>query len=164
MMGYSVAFLLEEKNSISADTDFILRDPYSKDIVIKVPVSVPYQTSWQSPEPAEGRIEHEGEFYQMVTKQLINDTLYVHCSFDQSARDQFLNLVSKINDQVAGDHDDGQKQNPSSILKSFLKEYMSNDRRHTFYVFEWSDNQFNYSLAQRFALESTLSISSPPPD
>ena len=166
MVGYSVVYLLEEKHSISeGGFDFVERSPESRDIVIKVPVSVPYQTSWDSPEPAEGQIEHQGEFYQMVTRQLINDTLYVHCEFDQNARDQFMNLVSRITDEVTGNASESQKQSHSTVLKSFLKEYMSTSRKHVFYVLEWSPSVSNEKqIVNTTLLESYLSIPSPPPD
>ena len=165
MVGYSIVYLLEEKQSISnGGINYIERNPGSRDIVIKVPVAVPYQTSWDAPEPAEGQIEHEGEFYQMVTRQLINDTLYVHCEFDQNARDQFMNLVSKVNEQVTGNTSESQKQSPSTILKSFLKEYMSIRKQHIFYVFEWSPPLFYQQATAVSLLETYLSIPSPPPD
>jgi len=165
MVGYSIVYLLEEKQSISnGGINYIERNPGSRDIVIKVPVAVPYQTSWDAPEPAEGQIEHEGEFYQMVTRQLINDTLYVHCEFDQNARDQFMNLVSKVNEQVTGNTSESQKQSPSTILKSFLKEYMSVRKQHIFYVFEWPSPILYQQAATVSLLETYLSIPSPPPD
>lgn len=165
-MGYSVVYLFEEKYAISAgNEDYIERHPYSKDIVIKVPVSIPYQTNWDNPEPAEGKIQHGGEYYQMKSKQLINDTMYVHCEFDQNARDRFMTLVSHINDEIAGSNADTHKKLPSTILKSFLKDYMTSTRKHIFYVMEWSApaavvaDQYHFT-----AQKSSLSIPSPPPD
>ena len=163
MVGYSIAYLLEEKNSIG-NAKYVARHPYSKDIVLKLPVDVPYQTSWDVPEPAEGKIEHEGEFYQMVSRQLINDTMYVHCEYDQNSRERFMDLVSNINDQVTGNTADSQKDAPSTVLKSFLKEYMTTQKRHVFYVLEWSCNQVAYTAPKRILLESHLSIPSPPPN
>ncbi len=69
MMGYSVVYLLEDKYAVSTGNEgFIERQEYSKDIVIKVPVSLPYQTNWDNPEPAEGKIQHDGEYYQMKSQ------------------------------------------------------------------------------------------------
>ena len=163
MVGYSIAYLLEEKNSIG-NANYIERHPYSKDIVLKLPVDVPYQTSWDAPEPAEGKIEHEGEFYQMVSRQLINDTMYVHCEYDQNSRERFMDLVSNINDQVTGNTAESQKETPSTVLKSFLKEYMTTQKKHVFYVLEWSCNEVAYPAPANILLESHLSIPSPPPN
>jgi len=166
MIGYSVVYLLEEKYTVSAgNNDFIEKQISSKDILIKIPVSIPYQTSWDNPEPAEGKIEHEGEFYQMKTRQLINDTMYVHCEFDQNARDRFVTLASHINDEISGVTADSRKKSPSTLLKSFLKDYMSSSRKHVFYVMEWAEQVANpVDCNNSSSFQAFLSIPSPPPD
>jgi hypothetical protein len=166
MMGYSVVYLLEDKYAVSAGNEnFIERRAFSRDIVIKVPVSLPYQTNWDNPEPAEGKIQHEGEYYQMKSRQLMNDTMYVHCEYDQNARDRFMSLVSHINDEVSGITSDTEKKSPSTILKSFLKEYMTSSRKHVFYVLEWSEKPvYTASYQDKAPLRVLLSIPSPPPD
>lgn len=167
MVGYSIVYLSEERYTIaSASKDLVEQAAGSADIVIKVPVAVPYQNNWDAPEPVQGQIEHEGQFYQMKSQQLLNDTLYVHCEFDQNARDRFSDLVSKINDQVTGQASGPQKDAHSSILKNFLKEYMTAGRQHTFYVLEWEPSS---DMALQFPVRSILperysSIPSPPPD
>ena len=166
MIGYSVVYLLEERNSISnqGENHWIEKSTISKNIIIKVPVSVPYQTNWDAPEPVEGQIEHEGQFYKMVTQQLINDTLYVHCEFDQNARDQFMDLALKINDQVNGNDSESQKQSHATILKSFLKEYMATSGKHVFYILEWSPSVSYEQIYNAMLSEACLSIPSPPPN
>ncbi len=167
MVGYSIVYLSEERYTISAaGKDLVEQAAGSADIVIKVPVAVPYQTSWDAPEAVQGQIEHEGQFYQMKSQQLINDTLYVHCEFDQNARDRFSDLVSKINDQVTGQATGSQNDAHSNVLKHFLKEYMTAGRQHVFYVLEWEPSKY---LAPQFSVRSILperysSIPSPPPD
>ncbi len=166
MIGYSVVYLLEEKYAISdsGSHHYIEKNTASRDIVIKVPVTVPYQTNWDAPEPVEGQIEHQGQFYKMVTQQLINDTLYVHCEYDQNARDQFMDLASKINDQVGGNDSESHNQSHAKILKSFLKEYMATTGKHIFYIFEWPASVSYEQIYNAMFTESHLSIPSPPPD
>jgi hypothetical protein len=166
MIGYSLVYLSEERVTVSAKgKDFVQQSAGSADIVIKVPVAVPYQNNWDAPEPVAGQIEHEGQFYQMKSQQLINDTLYVHCQVDQNARDRFSELVSKINDQVTGESADSQKGHHSHILKNFLKEYMNQDRKHIFYVLEWTpaQNSFHPSITSVLP-ERHFKIPSPPPN
>ncbi|WP_439558867.1 hypothetical protein [Dyadobacter sp.] len=165
MVGYSIVYLLEERHEIGAvNTDLIQQSASSADIVIKVPVAVPYQTNWETPESVEGQIRHEGRFYQMKSQQLLNDTMYVHCELDQTARDRFTDLVSKINDQVTGQSDNAKDQH-SSILKNFLKEYMGQDRKHVFYVLEWTPSHLIISSSTpAFTTERHASIPAPPPD
>jgi hypothetical protein len=164
MVGYSVVYLLEETPVVtSRHDDFLEKDAFSSDIVIKVPVSVPYQVSWENAEPAEGKIRHEGEHYRMKSRQLINDTMYVHCEFDQNARDRYTSLVSRIQDEIAGSN--AQKGSRSTILKNFLKEFLALGRKHTFYVLEWI--QQHEALAGKNQLlvpGCTAQVPSPPPD
>jgi hypothetical protein len=167
MVGYSIVYLSEERYTIASESKGLVEQAAgSADIVIKVPVAVPYQNNWDAPEPVQGQIEHEGQFYQMKSRQLINDTLYVHCEFDQNARDRFSDLVSNINDQVTGQASGPQKDAHSNTLKNFLKEYMTAGRQHTFYVLEWEPSK---DRTPQFPVRSVLperysSIPSPPPD
>ncbi|KAA6436741.1 hypothetical protein FEM33_21640 [Dyadobacter flavalbus] len=166
MVGYSIVYLSEERHVISnAGKDLVQQSVASENIIIKVPVSVPYQNNWDAPEPAEGQIEHEGRFYQMKSQQLINDTLYVQCKFDQNARDRFTDLVSKINDQVTGTAAGSRNDQHAHVLKNFLKEYMVSGRMHTFYVLEWTEsNNCSYNHSHSFLPERHSVIPSPPPD
>jgi hypothetical protein len=166
MIGYSIVYLSEEKLTVSAvGNDYIQQSSGSEDIVIKVPVAVPYQNDWDAPQPAEGLIEHQGKFYQIKSKQLINDTLIVHCQFDQGARERFSDLASKINDQVTGTSTNPEKGSHSLTLKNFLKEYMAQDRKHVFYVLEWTVAQdFTFPSVNSVLPETHTAIPSPPPN
>ena len=166
MVGYSIVYLSEETHTVSErGKELIQHAGNSGNIVIKVPVAVPYQTNWDAPEQVEGQILHEGRYYQMKSRQLINDTLYVQCEYDQGARERFTDLASKINDQVTGNVPNPQKGQHSTILKNFVKEYMSQDRKHVFYILEWAPAQTIAVAALQFELsERQFTIPSPPPD
>ncbi|MBE9461566.1 hypothetical protein ACFP1I_02210 [Dyadobacter subterraneus] len=139
-VGYSVVYLCESNHTISSKKqNYIETNAYSQDIVIKIPVPLPYQTNWKSSETVEGVIQHNGNYYQIKTRQLINDTLYVHCELDQNARERFSSLVSNIINEVRGMPSDPHKTSHATILKNFVKEYLSLDRKHTFYLLEWSE-------------------------
>ena len=165
MIGYSVVYMFEDRNMVGNHAkDLVEQQAGSENITIKVPVAVPYQNNWDAPEPVEGKLEFDGQFYQMKSRQLVNDTLYVKCEFDQNARDRFMELVAKINDQVTS-HSKSEKQVPSSVLKSFLKEYMSPDRRYTFYLLEWVDSIQSHMPQSNAPLpEQYQTIPSPPPN
>lgn len=162
MMGYSVVYLLEEKYvSTAAHPQYIEQNSFSKDIVVKVPVSLPYQVSWSHPEPSEGKIEHNGEYYQIRTKQLVNDTMYVYCEFDQNARDRFTALADHIQEEMAVP----QQKSPSKLLKNLMKEFMASHKKHVFFVLEWIEttpsatDQYSAPVSQ-----TDLNATAPPPD
>ncbi len=161
-MGYSITYLFEEHNAVRINgTENIERHPYSKDIVIKLPAAVPVQNDLQ---PTDGKIEHNGEFYQMVSKQVINDTIYIHCEFDQNARERFMELLSRVNEQFSGADSDARKQAPSSVLKSLMKEYMTTQKKHVFYMLNWSSSKVTYFVPSYTILEAYHNIPSPPPN
>ncbi|TLV03387.1 hypothetical protein [Dyadobacter luticola] len=164
MIGYPVAYLLEGGHATSGkSSEYVERQAFSEDIVIKVPVSLPYQVSWDNPEPAEGKIRHEGGHYRMKTRQLVNDTMYVHCEIDQNARDRYTMLVSKIQDEIGGGKP--HKNTPSKVLKNFLKEFLSLDRKHVFYVLEWTPPHLPVADQYQFAQSAAIiHVPSPPPN
>lgn len=166
MVGYSIAYLLEHSQTTRiVGRDFIRHSAGAEDVVIRVPVAVPYQNDWDAPQPAEGQIEHEGKFYQMKSMQLLSDTLIVHCEYDQGTRERFSALASKINDQITGTNSLPEKGPHTVILKKFLKEYMARDHRHVFYVFEWTVSRNPNFPPVCFALsEANTTIPLPPPD
>lgn len=162
MMGYAVVYLLEERYvPTAASPQYIEQSSFSRDIVVKVPVSLPYQVSWNHPEPSEGKIEHNGEYYQIRTKQLVNDTMYVYCEFDQNARDRYMALVDHIQDEMATP----QQKSPSKLLKNFMKEFMASHKKHIFFVMEWTEttpsatDQYSAPVSQ-----TDLNTPAPPPD
>ena len=162
MMGYSVLYLWEEQYVPHATgPEHIEHTAFSRDIVVKVPVSLPYQTSWSVPEPSEGKIRHDGEYYQIRTKQLMNDTLYVYCEYDQNARDRYMELVDHIQDET----ESPAPKSHAKLLKSFLKEFMSSPQKHVFFVMEWIEttpsatDQYDCPVS-----ETWLHSSTPPPD
>lgn len=167
MMGYSVVYLCEEHYVPTATSpDHIERSAYSRDIVVKVPVSLPYQTDWSVPEPSEGKIRHEGEYYQIRTKQLLNDTLYVYCEYDQNARDRFMALVDHIQDETVSTPPESQApKSHAKLLKSFLKEFMTSPQKHVFFVMEWIET--TPSATDQYyspVFETCRNIPTPPPD
>lgn len=172
MMGYSVLYLCEEQYvPTAAGSNHIERNAYSRDIVVKVPVSVPYQTDWSVPEPFEGKIRHEGEYYQIRTRQLLNDTLYVYCEYDQNARDRFMELVDHIQDETGfqspGSPAPGSPapESHAKLLKSFLKEFMASSQKHVFFVMEWIET--TPSATDQYycpVSETCRKTPTPPPD
>lgn len=46
---------------------------------LKIPVHLPYQTSWTSFQRFDGEIELNGTTYKYVKRKLFNDTLYLMC-------------------------------------------------------------------------------------
>ncbi|WP_159469995.1 hypothetical protein [Dyadobacter sp. 3J3] len=165
-VGYSVVYLCESRYTVSSEKhNYIETNAYSQDIVIKIAVSLPYQTDWKVPETTEGMLQHNGNYYQMKTRQLIHDTLYVHCEFDQNARERFSSLVSNIMNEVGGVPSDSHKTSHATVLKNFVKEYMASERKHIFYILEWSETAVSVKDQYTYHASKTYHrILSPPPE
>ncbi|MBE9463054.1 hypothetical protein ACFP1I_27225 [Dyadobacter subterraneus] len=157
MMGFSVYNLLEKD-----DNDALKSELANCDLLLKFPLTLPYLGEWESSMPSNEELLKGNEYYKIVSKQIVNDTLYVQCEFSQTSRERFWCMVSTFEDH-AKTNSDSHKGATGTILKNFLKEYMAIGRKHTFYIFEWSTPvTFDYTPYCPVIPES--SIPSPPPD
>ena len=156
-LGFSIYNIWEADNPSSSGTS-----PGTEDIVLKFPLQLPYLTDWHSAEPSDEEILRGNEYYKVMSKQIVNDTLYVHCQFSQTSRERFWTLVSTFEDSLKTDNH-SHKSDSVNLLKNFLKEYMAIGRKHIFYFFEWSEpTRFEYIASS--VISPPGSIQSPPPD
>lgn len=164
MMGFSLVYWIEECTSYDGKSELNLQMPTTNGefIVIKIPIMIPYQTDWQVAEPAEGRLRRGDDFYQIVEQQLMNDTLHVKCKLDVSARDRYLDLVSHVDKHVKNATTDGKAKTPH-LLKSFLKDYLTFNRRHLFFIMDWISAHAGFNSISFHLPSLFLRIASPPP-
>jgi hypothetical protein len=164
MMGFSLVYWIEECASYGEKSESNLVKPTASGefIVIKIPIMIPYQTDWQVAEPAEGRLRRGDDFYQIVEQQLMNDTLYVKCKLDISARDRYLDLVSHVDKHVKNSTTDGKSKAPH-LLKSFLKDYLTFNRKHLFFIMDWISARAGFNSISLHLPSFFLHIASPPP-
>lgn len=158
MIGFSVYNITgngEQRNVSLSETN--------PDFILKIPVTLPYATNWESDEPAEGELIHDADYYDITAKQMMNDTLFVKCRYKENARDRFWNLVSTFDDQMKSSK--GSSKNQSSfLLKNLVKEYMASRRKLTFYILEWKvPAAYQTDVTPHSALPE-YSVSVPPPD
>jgi hypothetical protein len=94
-------------------------------IEIKVPLNLPYQTSWSAFERYDGEVEMNGILYKYVKRKLANDTLILLCIPNQqkmdlqTARDDFFkntNGLSQNNSKKSGNSNTGS-------CKKLMSEY-----------------------------------------
>jgi hypothetical protein len=163
IMGFPLVYWLEEY--LSGQGSFAVPSgPLAPEqmLILKIPIMVPYQTDWQVAEPAEGRLRRGDDFYQIVEQQLKNDTLYVKCKLDLSARDRYLELVTHVDKHVKGGFPDGKSKTPQ-VLKNFLKEYLTFNRKHWFIVLDWLVPLSTFETVVPKFPSLFLQVASPPP-
>ncbi|HEY9341006.1 MAG TPA: hypothetical protein VIQ23_05465 [Hanamia sp.] len=100
-------------------------------VELKVPLNLPYQTSWAAFQRCDGEIQIDGILYKYVKQKVANDTLYLMCIPNTKK----MHLETARNDLFAkangiAQHDNSQKsdkaagpQNPQSVYDDFSFVY-----------------------------------------
>ncbi|MCE6990168.1 hypothetical protein [Dyadobacter sp. CY323] len=163
IMGFPLVYWIEEYCAMEESAGFSAVPLAAKSmLILKIPIMIPYQTDWQVAEPAEGRLRRGDDFYQIVEQQLRNDTLYVKCKLDIDAKDRYLDLVSHVDKHVKGGVTDGKGKSPQ-FLKNFLKDYVTFNRNHWFFVIDWIGATPGFKGIILTFSSLFLHIASPPP-
>ncbi|WP_162794057.1 hypothetical protein [Runella rosea] len=163
MVGYSVVYWLGGNVALEApqnESEMPFRQEY---ITVKVPVSLPYQTNWTTPQPVQGKLQVGNEFYEMVEQIMLNDTLYITCKPDRDARANFFALAEHINKHIHDHATDGPKPS-KSMANQLLKEYVSFQQLHVFYVVEWLSDAAPLQKNTLSLLFRAHCVVSPPPE
>lgn len=100
------------------------QDDYSNDdeVLIKVPLTLPYAADAPEYTRVDGQFEHQGEVYRLVKQRYASDTLFIVCVKD--------NATKEIN-QALVDYVKSYSDNPSSekgstkTLQTFSKDFIS---------------------------------------
>src|SRR5450432_1602469 len=71
-------------------------------VELKIPIHLPYQTSWSSYQRFNGEIEINGILYKYVKRKVANDTLFLICIANtkkmhlQTAKDDFFKISNDL--------------------------------------------------------------------
>ena len=93
---------------------------------LKIPVDLPYQTSWASYERYDGEITVNGTSYKYVKRKLSNDTLYLMCITNtkkmrlETAKNDFFKVT---NDLSQNDNSKKSDNSKSITFKNLQGEY-----------------------------------------
>jgi hypothetical protein len=105
-------------------------------IEFKIPLHLPYQTSWTSYQRYDGEITLNGTIYKYVKRKLSNDTLYLMClpnSNKMRLETAKINFFKNSNDLAQNDNSNETSQSVSKNLQSV-----------------YDDSVFNFSLISLF--------------
>lgn len=153
MVGYSIYNLWNASSKTTHADEFTSGDF----VIIKVPATASYLASSQSAQDSKDEIFHENNYYHVVDRHIASDTLYLHCEFNQNARERFWNLVNSL------DLDTKNQSNiPNLLFKNILKEYLSISKRHYFFLIEWCIPAV-YQYQEAVVTEPFQAITNPPP-
>ena len=158
MMGFSIYNIAGHD-----DQEKVPLNETVQEFLLKIPISLPYAAEWQTQEPAEGELMQGADYYDIVSRKMLNDTLFVKCRYKENARDRFWNLVSTFEDQVKSSKESQKNQN-NSLLKNLLKEYMANGRKLTFFILDWAFPATYKTFVAHATALSEYGVTVPPPD
>jgi hypothetical protein len=160
ILGQSVAVLCIEEMYQTSDRG-TLGDDW---VVLKVPLSIPYGTSWQNDEPS-GLIQYKGNFYNIVEQRYENDSLYTVMRSNLSAREQFFAIADQLQQQLG---QDSEKSNPveksAKLLSGALKHYLPTQYHVTLFWWEQVPENAPVPTFQAFVPSSLATPSTPPPE
>jgi hypothetical protein len=119
----------------SSGSEAISLDENTETKVVKIPISLPYQTDWEAPREVEGELRQGDEFYQMVDQKMENDTLYTTIVADQNARDRFFDLANQVSEHLSDQPEKAPAK--SKLINTLVKEYCVQASAWIFYIIEW---------------------------
>jgi hypothetical protein len=125
-------------------------------IELKVPINLPYQTSWASYERYDGEIELDGKLYKYVERKVADDTLYLKClpnAEKMHLEDAKDNFFLNVNDLAQNDHNQ-QDQSKTSVFKKLIGDFTEHDDPFTINAIALA--------GQHFGISTTPAISSVP--
>jgi len=119
---YGVFVLLSEQlnREMSQELD---EDRYSgsNTMIVKIPMSLPYQANFNGYERAEGEFESEGKYYRIFKQQLVKDTLYIIL-----VENKHLGELKKSMAGIAvANSSEAPSSNTAKILNTFCKDFVS---------------------------------------
>lgn len=135
-------------------------------IELKVPVNLPYQTSWSSYQRYDGEIEISGVKYKYVKRKLANDTLYLKCIPNtkemklQTAKNDFF----KLSNNLLPNNNSKKADNSASVFKN-LQPVFSESTLGIIISSPFADRQNNWIPVKPTNLLSAIHLSpEQPPD
>ena len=165
MIGFSLIYWAEE-NAVFERIQLHYEEKNTKHanelLEADLAMSLPYPTTWQEAELSDEGFRKGDDFYKIVEKRIENGNLKIKYKLDIAARDRFENLAAHVENFVKDKTSDTHKKH-STFLKNFLKDYLSINRKHIVYLWEWLSHSTISSqiIPQKFSVYSSLV--SPPP-
>jgi hypothetical protein len=160
IVGYYGVFVgISLSGAAAMREQFDTEKSFQDEVLIKVPIAIPYAVDATDYQRVDGEFEHQGQVYRLVKQKLQSDTLYIVCVKDVSASKINLALADYI--KTFTDKPATTKSGTAPIFQ-FSKDYLSITTKITQTTSGWaapilfSTDDFNLSTVSR-------DIQSPPP-
>jgi len=160
-VGY-YSFLVMVRNQLTSRVTEKLQSGFNEpgaQMIIKMPLSIPYGADSHEYEPIHGAISFEGTDYQLIKQRLYKDTLYVVCIRDYKTTEA-SNQIKDFSKSFASES----KQQSSGIklVISSAKYYFSKTNSLESLNTGWTIDRTFVEIASRYRYDSNPPIFHPP--
>ncbi|RYU95485.1 hypothetical protein [Emticicia agri] len=131
-------------------------------LVMKVPMAIPYLAGWDESEEADGLIIFKGDFFRTTQRKFANDTLYTYCTKENASRENVFSLLQQVKKHVS-DEPTSPGKKALNFFKNLTKDY-TQFNSSTIAYFWIEDLPLKIYTYQEFIPATTKLVHSPPPD
>ncbi len=131
-------------------------------LVMKLPMAIPYLASWNESEETDGLIIYKGNFFRTQERKFENDTLYTYCTKENASRENVFSLLQQVKKHV-NDEPTAPGKKAMNFFKNLTKDYTQFNTQNIAY-FWVEDLPLKIYTYQEFIPASILLVHSPPPD
>lgn len=127
-------------------------------LTFKVPLTLPYQSDWQSFQRVDGDFERNGEFYNLVKQKVERDTLIVVYIKDQKEASLFESLTEFVHAST----DTPMSKKAGKLIENFTKDYIATSSELQTESAGWTLDNTYQSVRIHFS-PAVNGVASPPP-
>ncbi|WP_116983924.1 hypothetical protein [Emticicia sp. C21] len=149
----------QEQRTVQSNIFF---EEKGEELVIKVPMAIPYLAGWDESEAADGLVIYKGDFFRTTQRKFSNDTLYTYCTKENASRENVFSLLQQVKKHVS-DEPTSPGKKALNFFKNLTKDY-TQFNTHTIAYFWVEDLPLKIYTYQEFVPASTKLVHSPPPD
>ncbi len=151
----------QEKRMVQTNV-FFEENSNGEQLVMKVPMAIPYLASWEESEETDGLIIYKGDFFRTYQRKFANDTLYTYCAKENASRENVFSLLQQVKKHVS-DEPTSPGKKALSFFKNLTKDYTQFNSSSIAY-FWIEDLPLKIYTYQEYFPASIKFVHSPPPD
>lgn len=124
--------------------------------LIKMPVNKPNTDGFRLIDKRE--FKYKGEFYDVVKKKIVNDTIFYYCLNDKKETSLFDNLDKHI--KTHNDLNSPHQRKNQNLVKSMIKDYIPQIKQSNSYT---QNTIVNYLIFSERVADLSTEVPTPPP-
>ncbi len=162
ILGSTFVMLLDKWHEQRMVQPSVFFEEKGEQLVMKVPMAIPYLSSWNESEETDGLIIFKGDFFRTYERKFANDTLYTYCKKENASRENVFSLLQQVKKHVSEEPTSNGKKT-LNFFKNLTKDYTQFGNNTIAYFWVEDLPLQNYTYLE-FIPASTSFIHSPPPD